>query len=173
MCSASAKRRLVCEDGLSCPYEISNTMLSATAVAHCKVAFNHPVRKRAQASWQPLPQAGKGLVKVNGKPLALTQPEILRFKVDFSHLYLSIHPSLTRTTMTGLRATPHCRAWQICQCRHPRSCLRRWSYFSDLRYPPSHREVNCGILPEIRGRICEEPVEASFGDVRPDAVGGR
>ncbi|MCJ1277689.1 40S ribosomal protein S16 [Puttea exsequens] len=25
--------------------------------------------------------AGKGLVKVNGKPLALTQPEILRFKV--------------------------------------------------------------------------------------------
>ncbi len=26
-------------------------------------------------------QAGKGLVKVNGKPLALTQPEILRFKV--------------------------------------------------------------------------------------------
>ncbi|CAD6579607.1 MAG: hypothetical protein ASARMPRED_009201 [Alectoria sarmentosa] len=34
---------------------------TATAVAHCK--------------------AGKGLVKVNGKPLALTQPEILRFKV--------------------------------------------------------------------------------------------
>ncbi|KAM0797188.1 ribosomal protein S9/S16-domain-containing protein [Usnea florida] len=34
---------------------------TATAVAHCK--------------------AGKGLVKVNGKPLSLTQPEILRFKV--------------------------------------------------------------------------------------------
>jgi small subunit ribosomal protein S16e len=26
-------------------------------------------------------QAGKGLVKVNGKPLNLVQPEILRFKV--------------------------------------------------------------------------------------------
>merc|ERR1712144_13246 len=34
---------------------------TATAVAHCK--------------------AGKGLVKVNGKPLNLVQPEILRFKV--------------------------------------------------------------------------------------------
>jgi hypothetical protein len=28
-----------------------------------------------------LKQAGKGLIKVNGKPLALVQPEILRFKV--------------------------------------------------------------------------------------------
>ena len=26
-------------------------------------------------------QEGKGLVKVNGKPLSLVQPEILRFKV--------------------------------------------------------------------------------------------
>ncbi|KAK6524819.1 40S ribosomal protein S16 [Arthrobotrys megalospora] len=34
---------------------------TATAVAHCK--------------------AGKGLVKVNGSPLSLVQPEILRFKV--------------------------------------------------------------------------------------------
>ncbi|CAF9919084.1 MAG: 40S ribosomal protein S16 [Heterodermia speciosa] len=34
---------------------------TATAVAHCK--------------------AGKGLVKVNGKPLSLVQPQILRFKV--------------------------------------------------------------------------------------------
>jgi len=34
---------------------------TATAVAHCK--------------------KGKGLIKVNGKPLSLMQPEILRFKV--------------------------------------------------------------------------------------------
>ena len=34
---------------------------TATAVAHCK--------------------AGKGLVKVNGKPLSLVEPQILRFKV--------------------------------------------------------------------------------------------
>jgi small subunit ribosomal protein S16e len=30
-------------------------------------------------------QAGKGLVKVNGKPLNLVQPEILRFKVHALH----------------------------------------------------------------------------------------
>lgn len=30
-------------------------------------------------------QQGKGLVKVNGQPLNLVQPEILRFKVRFSH----------------------------------------------------------------------------------------
>lgn len=34
---------------------------TATAVAHCK--------------------AGKGLIKVNGKPLSLIEPQILRFKV--------------------------------------------------------------------------------------------
>jgi small subunit ribosomal protein S16e len=31
--------------------------------------------------WREEKQAGKGLVKVNGKPLSLVQPEILRFKV--------------------------------------------------------------------------------------------
>ncbi|KAL8954650.1 MAG: hypothetical protein Q9183_006999 [Haloplaca sp. 2 TL-2023] len=36
---------------------------TATAFAHCK--------------------QGKGLIKVNGKPLSLVQPEILRFKVPF------------------------------------------------------------------------------------------
>lgn len=35
---------------------------TATAVAHCK--------------------KGKGLVKVNGQPLSLVQPEVLRFKVS-------------------------------------------------------------------------------------------
>ncbi|EGU88635.1 hypothetical protein BFJ63_vAg6402 [Fusarium oxysporum f. sp. narcissi] len=34
---------------------------TATAVAHCK--------------------AGRGLIKVNGRPLSLVQPEILRFKI--------------------------------------------------------------------------------------------
>lgn len=29
------------------------------------------------------PQEGKGLIRVNGKPLHLVQPEILRFKVRF------------------------------------------------------------------------------------------
>ncbi|RQM06438.1 hypothetical protein DH86_00002272, partial [Scytalidium sp. 3C] len=34
--------------------------------------FNASARRR---------QAGKGLIKVNGKPLSLLQPEVLRFKV--------------------------------------------------------------------------------------------
>lgn len=29
-------------------------------------------------------QQGKGLIKVNGQPLSLVQPEILRFKVRYS-----------------------------------------------------------------------------------------
>ncbi|PQE12082.1 40S ribosomal S16 protein [Rutstroemia sp. NJR-2017a BVV2] len=57
---------------------------TATAVAHCKVRIEskqpyleppRPIRSRMEGS------AGKGLVKVNGKPLNLVQPEILRFKV--------------------------------------------------------------------------------------------
>ena len=33
------------------------------------------------ANYSPEIQKGKGLIKVNGKPLSLVQPEILRFKV--------------------------------------------------------------------------------------------
>ena len=36
---------------------------------------------RIESSLTTSIQAGKGLVKVNGKPLGLLQPEILRFKV--------------------------------------------------------------------------------------------
>jgi ribosomal protein S9 len=37
-----------------------------------------------------LEKAGKGLIKVNGKPLALVQPEILRFKVYEPVLILGV-----------------------------------------------------------------------------------
>merc|ERR1712137_1469896 len=47
---------------------------TATAVAHCK--------------------AGKGLIKVNGKPLSLVQPEILRFKVYEPVLILGLAKSI-------------------------------------------------------------------------------
>ncbi|MCJ1296180.1 40S ribosomal protein S16 [Xylographa carneopallida] len=53
---------------------------TATAVAHCK--------------------AGKGLVKVNGKPLALMQPEILRFKVNSSVPSPHMPPSLSQLRST-------------------------------------------------------------------------
>ncbi|CAA9966603.1 hypothetical protein PTNB73_07858 [Pyrenophora teres f. teres] len=50
---------------------------TATAVAHCK--------------------AGKGLVKVNGKPLSLVQPELLRFKVYEPILILGVDKFGTHT----------------------------------------------------------------------------
>ena len=48
----------------------ANGKSSTLAVAHCK--------------------AGKGLIKVNGKPLELVQPEILRFKVYEPVLILGV-----------------------------------------------------------------------------------
>ncbi|MCJ1342329.1 40S ribosomal protein S16 [Peltigera leucophlebia] len=55
---------------------------TATAVAHCKVPIYHPPYSSIRHPLTPVvEQAGKGLVKVNGKPLSLLQPEILRFKV--------------------------------------------------------------------------------------------
>ncbi|KAI4162827.1 MAG: hypothetical protein LQ342_003544 [Letrouitia transgressa] len=53
---------------------------TATAVAYCKVFPPFKLYHRIQLTSDHL-QAGKGLVKVNGKPLSLVQPEILRFKV--------------------------------------------------------------------------------------------
>lgn len=50
---------------------------TATAVAHCK--------------------AGKGLIKVNGKPLSLVEPQILRFKVYEPILILGLDKFGMRT----------------------------------------------------------------------------
>jgi small subunit ribosomal protein S16e len=49
---------------------------------------------------------GKGLVKVNGKPLSLVQPEILRFKVYEPLLILGLDKfgMLRRTPEGGMRA---------------------------------------------------------------------
>lgn len=57
-------------------------------------------------------QAGKGLVKVNGKPLSLLQPEILRFKVRCPLPYplCPTYPPLnTPLTFTGIRTSPNSR----------------------------------------------------------------
>jgi ribosomal protein S9 len=43
-------------------------------------------------------QQGKGLIKVNGQPLSLVQPEILRFKVRYS---ITAHPNTTAATTTN------------------------------------------------------------------------
>ena len=51
---------------------------TATAVAHCKVRHFLGIPGLTALTSA---QAGKGLIKVNGSPLALVQPEILRFKV--------------------------------------------------------------------------------------------
>ena len=49
---------------------------TATAVAHCK--------------------SGKGLIKVNGKPLSLVEPQVLRFKVYEPILILGLDKFGTR-----------------------------------------------------------------------------
>jgi small subunit ribosomal protein S16e len=54
---------------------------TATAVAHCK--------------------QGKGLVKVNGKPLSLVQPQILRFKVYEPLLILGLDKFGTSSQLLG------------------------------------------------------------------------
>jgi ribosomal protein S9 len=49
-------------------------------------------------------QKGKGLVKVNGKPLSLVQPEILRFKVAITpslHPTYSHHPNSRSTSLSS------------------------------------------------------------------------
>ncbi|KIW91577.1 uncharacterized protein Z519_07544 [Cladophialophora bantiana CBS 173.52] len=58
---------------------------TATAVAHCKVRkiprqyYNFGNEELTKTFGRI--QKGKGLIKVNGRPLSLVQPEILRYKV--------------------------------------------------------------------------------------------
>jgi ribosomal protein S9 len=54
---------------------------TATAVAHCK--------------------QGKGLIKVNGKPLSLVEPQVLRFKVYEPILLLGLDKFGTYLCVTG------------------------------------------------------------------------
>lgn len=59
-------------------------------------------------------QQGKGLIKVNGQPLSLVQPEILRFKVRFL-LSPTLYNSLPRQRMekvTQPRSDPDVQTWQ-------------------------------------------------------------
>jgi hypothetical protein len=85
-------------------YVEDTVLTSGTAVAHCK--------------------AGKGLIKVNGKPLSLVQPEILRFKVYEPILILGLDKvrynlrSSCRSLMTGcvvLFRESRCLC-VLCQC---------------------------------------------------------
>lgn len=54
-------------------------------------------------------QQGKGLIKVNGKPLSLTQPEILRFKVSLQPSPARFPPTKLTCQTSGLRTSPHRR----------------------------------------------------------------
>lgn len=61
-------------------------------------------------------QKGKGLVKVNGKPLALIQPEVLRFKVtpikSFSlHEAVKLTLSLRSMSLSSLLALINSPVW--------------------------------------------------------------
>ena len=61
---------------------------TATAVAHCK--------------------KGKGLIKVNGQPLSLVQPEILRFKVSIEHDLALLKVENGSTSLRRLYETTTC-----------------------------------------------------------------
>ena len=134
--SASARRRPVRAAPSDDPFgflQINNqepilTQPPATAVAHCK--------------------KGKGLVKINGKPLSLVQPEILRFKVQTPPDSLLIHKL---TLNLGLQTPPNSRSRQILWRRHPRTSHRWRPHITGLRMQTGHRKVNRGILPEICG----------------------
>lgn len=65
---------------------------TATAVAHCK--------------------QGKGLIKVNGKPLSLVEPQILRFKVYEPVLILGLDKFGTSREIWKWRRMEMRRAWE-------------------------------------------------------------
>lgn len=142
-------------------------------------------------------QQGKGLVKVNGQPLSLVQPEILRFKVRTIHS-LNQFPRATKEGIRpnrkrqwqwenvheigfwqfmleflGLRAPPHRRRWQVRRCRHPCPRHRWWSHLAGLRHPSGYRQVHCRLLPEVRRWALQEPAEAGSCSVRPHTPGCR
>ena len=124
--------------------------------------LHHHPKPNITANRQP--QAGKGLVKVNGKPLSLTQPEILRFKVRLPPSSQSQAPS-NHVPVSGLRTPSHSRPRQIRQCRYPGPRYWRGAHLPDIRHSPSNRQIDRRLLPEICGRICEEPAEAGAGAV--------
>merc|ERR1712126_558301 len=84
---------------------------TSTAVAHCK--------------------SGKGLIKVNGRPLHLVEPRTLRQKLEEPVLLLG----KDRFSAVDIRV----------------SRQRRWSHRSSLRHSSSHFQVFGGLLSEIRG----------------------
>lgn len=70
-------------------------------------------------------QQGKGLVKVNGKPLSLAQPEILRFKVNPPTflllfpciLFLTLHRRIRSTNRYSSSGWTSSRGWtSACGC---------------------------------------------------------
>ena len=73
---------------------------------------------------------------------------------------------------TGLRTPPNPRPGQILQRGHPRTRLRRRTHISNLRDPPSYRQVDRGLLPEICRRVRQEPAEAGARAIRPHTAGG-
>ncbi len=106
-------------------------------------------------------QKGKGLIKVNGKPLNLVQPEILRFKVRRKRSF-SVAEELSHATQhhiegqdahmefIGLRASPDRRSRQVRRRRYPRPTHWWRTHFPGLRHPSSHLQVHRCLLPEVR-----------------------
>merc|ERR1712126_329775 len=99
---------------------------TSTAVAHCK--------------------SGKGLIKVNGRPLHLVEPRTLRQKLEEPVLLLGKRPVLG--------------------CRHSRARQRRRSHRSSLRHSTGHFQVFGGLLSKVRGRGFQERDQRYFDRIR-------
>ncbi|CAB4290517.1 unnamed protein product [Prunus armeniaca] len=72
---------------------------------------------------------GRGLIKINGCPIELVEPEILRFKAYEPILLLGTTPF----------------RWS----RHAHSRQGWWSHLSDLRHSPEHSQSSGRFLPKI------------------------
>jgi hypothetical protein len=99
---------------------------NATAVAHCK--------------------AGRGVIKVNGVPIDLMEPEPMRLK---------------------------CFEPVLLHRRHSCPCQRRWSIRPNLRCQTSHLQILSCLLPKIHRRSHQKRNQRSLVVLRQNTVSCR
>ncbi|GLT99687.1 hypothetical protein SLE2022_171100 [Rubroshorea leprosula] len=74
---------------------------------------------------------GKGLIKINGCPIELVEPEILRFKAIEPILLLRHH------RFNGVNMRIFCQRWR--------------AHLTDLRDQAEHRQGSCRLVPKVCG----------------------
>lgn len=92
---------------------------------------------------------GKGLIRLNGKPLSLVTPDTLRLKAFEPVLVVGQDKfAYVPTRLTQQRRPPH-------------QGLGRWPRLADLRDPPGDRQGARGLLRQVlRRRLCPRAAPA-------------